>query len=426
MFIYTRLVLIIPRSSKKYVVVFLGSLFYLYEFFIRVSPSVMTQDLMAYFGVAAAQLSLMSAAFFYAYMPMQVVAGLLGDRFGPRKLLTAAAALCGLMTCLFVLSPSLWVAGIARFFMGLTASCAYIAPMILASHWFDQRFFPMIIGSIQLLGSFGAYLAGAPLASAMVQYPWTHILSVVGLAGLALSILIFTCVQDHPKPSKAKKQASMSAGLSQEWLRLKKVCRIPATWVIAFTGFAFWAPMSVFAELWGPSFLARSECIALLKASEQMKWLWLGVAIGGPLLGWVSHRLESCRIPMIYAFLVCLVTTVWLVYGVHHSLVWVDVALFAFGFSCAGQCLTFGLVRQLHANTALGTAIGLNNMAVILGGTILQPLAGWILDLYRSDVCQTTAYHFSLSAYQHAFVMMPTMTVLGFLVTLFYIKENNN
>ena len=175
--------------------VFLGSLFYLYEFFIRVSPSVMTQDLMAHFGVAAGQLSLMSAAFFYAYMPMQVVAGLLGDRFGPRKLLTAAAAMCGVMTCLFVLSPHLWVAGVARFFMGLTASCAYIAPMILASHWFDKRFFPMISGSIQLLGSFGAYLAGAPLVMAMIQYPWTHILCAAGLVGLGLSVLIFLCVQ---------------------------------------------------------------------------------------------------------------------------------------------------------------------------------------------------------------------------------------
>ena len=120
--IYTRLILAIVRFSNKYGIVFLGSLFYLYEFFIRVSPSVMTQDLMAHFGVAAGQLGLMSAAFFYAYMPMQVVAGLLGDRFGPRKLLTAAAALCGIMTCLFVLSSHLWLAGLARFFIGMTAS----------------------------------------------------------------------------------------------------------------------------------------------------------------------------------------------------------------------------------------------------------------------------------------------------------------
>ncbi len=407
---------------RKYTVLLLGSSFYLYEFFIRVSPSAMTQNLMAHFAVSAGQMSIMSAAFFCAYMPMQVVAGLLGDRFGPRKLLTAAAALCGIMTVLFVLSPHLWVAGVARFCMGLTASCAYIAPMILASHWFDKHFFPMIGGSIQLLGSFGGYLAGAPLVTAMASHSWTHILVGVGALGLVLSGLIYTFVQDQPNGGDVTQKPS-SLGVSQEWQRLKKVCRVPATWTIAFTGFAFWAPMSVFAELWGPSFLARSECISLLQASQQMKWLWLGVALGGPLLGWISHRLQSCRIPMLYAFLACLLTTVWLVYGTHHQLIWVDLSLFVFGFSCAGQCLTFGLVRQLHANTALGTAIGLNNMAVILGGITFQPLAGWILDWYQGDVCQHSVHAFSLLAYQHAFIMMPVMSLLGFLVTAFCIAE---
>ncbi len=46
------------------------------------------------FQVSAAGFGIISAFYFYAYAPMQLPAGLLFDRYGPRKLMTAALILC--------------------------------------------------------------------------------------------------------------------------------------------------------------------------------------------------------------------------------------------------------------------------------------------------------------------------------------------
>ncbi|AHE66695.1 major facilitator superfamily [Legionella oakridgensis ATCC 33761 = DSM 21215] len=46
------------------------------------------------FRVSAAGFGVISAFYFYAYAPMQLPAGLLFDRYGPRKLMTVALMLC--------------------------------------------------------------------------------------------------------------------------------------------------------------------------------------------------------------------------------------------------------------------------------------------------------------------------------------------
>src|SRR5690242_11056926 len=71
-----------------------ASLFFLYAFVHRVSPSVMVDELMRDFAVGAAVLGNLSAFYFYTYAGLQIPVGLLMDRIGPRRLTTAAALLC--------------------------------------------------------------------------------------------------------------------------------------------------------------------------------------------------------------------------------------------------------------------------------------------------------------------------------------------
>ena len=84
--------LVTPRRA---IVAFaLGALFFAYAFIQRVSPSVMTNELMRDFAVGGAALGSLSAFYFYAYASIQLPVGMLTDRYGPRKLMSFAAALC--------------------------------------------------------------------------------------------------------------------------------------------------------------------------------------------------------------------------------------------------------------------------------------------------------------------------------------------
>ena len=96
----------------------LGALLFCYGFFQRVAPSVMIDPLMRDLAVGGAVLGNLSAFYFYAYAGLQIPVGLMVDRWGPRRLLTAGALLCGLGSLLFAQAEGLPLAYAGRLLIG--------------------------------------------------------------------------------------------------------------------------------------------------------------------------------------------------------------------------------------------------------------------------------------------------------------------
>ena len=103
------------------------------------------------------------------------------------------------------------------------------------------------------------------------------------------------------------------------------------------------------------------------------------------------------------------------------------ILLFVFGFSATSQVITFGLVLDNQKDDVLGTAIGFNNMAVICGGVILQPMVGWVLthlwEKHRVYLNHVPLYDFH--QYQIALLFIPACFIVGLCIALFGIKETH-
>ena len=72
----------------------IASLFYFYDFFLQVSPSVLTHALKQSLNLHAGSIGLISAAFFITYGPMQLTSGYLSDHWSCRKLLIISMLCC--------------------------------------------------------------------------------------------------------------------------------------------------------------------------------------------------------------------------------------------------------------------------------------------------------------------------------------------
>jgi MFS family permease len=92
-----------------------GAAFYLVGFFLRVTPAVMTAELMQTFNINATVLGNLSAFYFYSYVAMQIPTGILADVWGPRRLLTTGAFIAGTGILMFALAPSILWAFLGRF-----------------------------------------------------------------------------------------------------------------------------------------------------------------------------------------------------------------------------------------------------------------------------------------------------------------------
>ena len=141
----------------------------------------------------------------------------------------------------------------------------------------------MITGLVQLMGCIGAIVGGAPVAILSAQYGWRPTLTWAAVIGVGIMALFWLIIRDHPKGCEIEKAKKTDVSEIQ---RLKSVCRKDQTWWVGLTGFASWSPILIFAALWGTPFFQQVYSINAAEASEMVMWIWIGVAVGSPLMGW--------------------------------------------------------------------------------------------------------------------------------------------
>src|SRR6188768_3761082 len=104
----------------------IASVFYAYQYVLRVMPNIMLGDIMLQFGIDEAAFGQFSGVYYIGYSLMHIPLGLMLDRFGPRKVMTGCIllTLVGLLPLLFASTWSYPVAG--RFLIGLSSSAAIL------------------------------------------------------------------------------------------------------------------------------------------------------------------------------------------------------------------------------------------------------------------------------------------------------------
>ena len=127
------------RAWRPWLVWLLAALLFTYAFFHRVAPSVMIDPLMRDLGVGAAVLGNLSAFYFYAYAVLQIPVGMAVDRWGPRRVLTAAAGFCALGSLCFALSESLGWLYLGRLMIGVGSAFGFVGALTLAGMLVSRR-----------------------------------------------------------------------------------------------------------------------------------------------------------------------------------------------------------------------------------------------------------------------------------------------
>jgi MFS family permease len=407
-------------SAQAYLVIIIAALFYLYEFFIRVSPSVITNELMRDFQIHAGELGFLSSLFYYSYTAMQIPAGLLGDKYGPRKVLAIAACICSASLFILAYTESANMIGVSRFLTGLACSFGYIGPLMLARSWFPKERFALITGIIQTLGCLGATMGTGPISYLTAAYGWRMVVWVSGLFGMVLTVLFLCLVQDRP-PLSAH-QPNQAPHLS-EYERFHQVVRQPQTWITGILGFCFWSPIAVFAELWGVPFLMELHHADAAHVSPYIIWVWFGIALGAPLLGWYSNHIASRKKPIMLGFFLGFIASTGIVFWHPQSTLPMDLLMILFGISASTMVITFGVVTDNNPVSVAGTAIGFNNMAVILGATILQPITGYLLNYFWDGKILDGHPVYGLDGYIIGFSVLPVFAVMGMLLCHYGLQE---
>lgn len=409
----------IKTSIKAWFIWGLGATFFLAEYFARVSPSVMIPDLMTTFQANALAIGTMSAFFYFAYIPMQLPVGILVDKFGPHRVLTSMAIICGLACLLFGTSQNVFLAQTSRFTMGFSAAFAFVGTLKLASSWFDSKRFGLLAGMTQALGMLGALIGQAPTAMSVNYMGWRSTMYIMGFAIIVLGLLIAIFVRDTPSRRTPKSDDQATHGVLKG---LSLVIKNPHSWInAAYIGFLY-APTAAFAELWGDNFLEQGRHFSMPMAASAIGMIFIGWAMGGPLCGFISDKLKR-RKPFMIASPICsMLFMTSLIYLPSLSIFSVFTLLFLYGLTNTGVVLSYAVASEINPKSINGTSIAFANMASVLIGACFQPIIGWILDDLWRGTAERGVATFTIQEYHWALLALPICSIISLLFS-FYLKE---
>ncbi len=289
----------LSNMQKAILACSIAAIFYCYEYYLRVAPSVISEDLMQSFDISHASLGLLSAFFYYAYMPVQIPVGLMLDKYGPRKVLTFACAMCALGTFIFSITKFVWVAQLGRLFLGFGSAFAFVGFLKLASNWLAHKYYAFMVGICTLLGMFGAMAGEVILAQLNLYMPWQNALSLSAVVGIILAGAIWILVRDRPHRNKRKKHIVEPVVSDRKLLQgLKMDITNPQIWLVGIIGCLTFLPLSSFAELWAVPYLVEIG-YAKTDAATASAMVFLGFGVGSPCWGAISNKLRSRRKPLI-------------------------------------------------------------------------------------------------------------------------------
>jgi MFS family permease len=388
-------------SRRQAIIAFgLGTLFFGYAFVQRVSPSVMTVELMRDFAVGGAALGSLSAFYFYAYASIQLPVGMLTDHFGPRKLMSFAAGLCALASLGFALSDSVLTASIGRALIGGTVAFGFVGTLAIAGYWFKPTQYALLAGLLQTMGMSGAIFGQAPLRQMVESIGWRDTINLLALVALILAILLFKLV---PMRSSEQKQRAPNVSVLQG---LKAVSTNLQTWICSLIGFGMAATMLAFGGLWGVPWLNSVHGYTTTEAAGITSMIFVGWAIFSPLAGWASDRMRRRNLILRAGSLVALLATACLIYMTPQNTLLLMALIFVIGAGGSAMTVCFGSVKELNDINYSSTSLGLMNMCIVGAGAVMQPLIGWLLDSNWNGTMQAGARIYSASNYSTALMSL--------------------
>lgn len=404
----------------KWFIWILAALFYFYEFVLRVSPSVMVQELMQSFGITASSLGILSAFYLYAYAPMQLPVGLLMDRFGIKKILSLASIVCGFGALLFAFSSTLTSASLGRLLIGGSSAFAFIAMVYLSSHWFSAKKRALLIGMANSIAMLGAAAGNGPLTSVIHHLGWRQTVAFIGIFGILLGGAIFFLLKNDKRSEEGEKKTFHPK--TPIFANLKSVAKRKGSWLNACVALLFYVTTTALGGLWGTSFIETAYGVSKDVAGYAISMIFLGWLFGGPLTGYVSdligYRTSTLQIGIL-GTLLCLIPVL---YFPSLPITFVYILLFFVGVFSSAELLNFSLAIEINSLHVKATAAAFTNFLISCGDSVVQPLVGFLLDKNWAGEMKEGLRFYSTSNYQVALSCLPIALVLSWIL-LFFIQE---
>ena len=391
------------KRALPWIVWFLASVFYAYQFILRILPSITIEELMNRFQVDASQFGQFSGIYYLGYTAMHIPLGIMLDHVGPRKILPLSILLIvlGLMPMLFGDSWILACAG--RFLIGAGSSAAILGVFKIVRMTFPDAKFGRMLSISVTIGLVGAIYGSQPMNFILSLVGLNNVIYLIMAAGLILAFFIYVLVPAH------KKEASSGVGILTE---VKSVLQTPQVLLICLSAGLMVGPMEGFADVWGTSFLRTVYGFEATIAASLPSLIYIGMGVGAPLLAILAERSNRYYEIIIGSALVMATIFCLLLFGKIDTYL-MSGLLFLTGVACSYQILAIYKASTYVKESLTGLTTACANMIIMAFGYFFHSTIGHTMESLWDGQILEGIHVYSAQAYINGHVIIPLTLLIG-------------
>lgn len=357
-----------------------ASLFTCFQFCTQVIAGPMTREIMEAFDLNAVSISYAVSSFFYMYLIMQLPAGILLDRYSTKYLMPITCLICASGCFIMGLASNVYLFVLARIICGLGAAFGFIGTMRILRNYFHMKYIALFIGFTEMLGFFMTASCENLVSYFLPIVGYQVVLYYLGCIGVLISLLMLITM--HAKFSPKYELAPPSKRqLKTVFIELKKLLKDKQQWYLGLIAFSFFSLVTAFSALWGVPSLVNIHNLSLSDSTRAISFIFIGIAIGGPFIGYFGSKLKNKQLLMTICGFICACLMYMVIYVQSPSFIFLATSLFLCGlFSCC-YLLSFTIANEIVSPNLSGTTMGLINMITMTSALIMQPVMGYLVSL---------------------------------------------
>jgi sugar phosphate permease len=396
-----------PSPGRAWAVWAFGVSAYFVAVFHRTSLGVASLDAERRFHIGPSLLATFVAAQLALYATLQIPTGAMADRFGPRRMLTAALAFLAAGEALFGWGTSVGTALAGRALVGIGDGLTFLNVLRLVQNWFPASRYGLVTALTSLVGGVGQLISTVPLRLSLLHLGWVDTFTGSAAVTAVVGIVVVAFLPDRPD-SAPRLPLLESSGMLRS---VRHAMRTPGTWRGMWVHFTLCGPFVVFTALWGYPFLVRAEHYSGRDASLGLAFVVVSAVLSAPLVGMLLVRAPRARASAVSGTALALLVTWVLV------LSWgpgrapgalVALLLVVTGLSGSASVIAFDLAREANPPERGGAATGVVNIGGFAGAVLADLVIGGVIDLVGHGGRGGAGY-------RPALVVVPVMVAFGLL-----------
>ena len=384
--------------------------------FLRTSIGVLSPNMMNDFNINPNDMGLLGGVFFLSFAIFQIPAGILIDRFGPRKVMSSVIIFAVLGSIIFALSNSFYSLLIGRIFMGLGCSICLMGSLVLITRWRDTNQFSKLAGIILAVGGIGGLLATTPLSYFSELYGWRLSFWLAAVVTFFVMLLYYFVLEDRDKGLFINKKNKL---ISPKNL----------FFVLKERNFKFMIPMSlmsysslvVILGLWGAPYLKDIHGLESIERGKILMLMAISWNIGSFVFGRLRSIFGSYKKVVIFGSIGVIFLLFVLSFISNINITYLYILFCILGFFGAFSVALISHYQVLFDKEYMGRALSTANFFNFGGVFFIQWLTGKIIFIMGGNSSGAP-----IEAYRSAFLFVAILLLVSLCIYLFTNEKKNN